>query len=155
MTLISGGGASNRYPSGTPVVFERVSGHRDADATSCPGEALYAQLPDLRARAARYALPASAVTVRAASQKGVAPTAISGGVRFGDGSSPGGVTVGIEYTAAGSAWTPITSTTSGPDGSWATSAVLPASGQVRAVFPATARAAGSSRRRSRSASSPA
>ncbi len=135
VTLISGGGANNRYPAGTPVVFERVSGHRDADATSCPGEALYAQLPDLRARAARYVVPVSTVTVRAASQKGVAPTAISGGVRFGDGSSPGGVTVGVEYTAAGSAWTPITSATSGPDGSWATSAVLPASGQVRAVFP--------------------
>src|SRR4029453_302624 len=27
VTLISGGGESNRYTSGTPVVFERISGH--------------------------------------------------------------------------------------------------------------------------------
>ena len=48
---------SNRYPNGTPVVFQRVSGHRDGNETTCPGEALYAQLPDLRARAARFADP--------------------------------------------------------------------------------------------------
>ena len=45
------GGESNRYPSGTPVPFERISGHRDGDSTSCPGDVLYGQLADLRARA--------------------------------------------------------------------------------------------------------
>jgi hypothetical protein len=50
VTLTSGGGSLNRYRSGTPVTFDRISGHRDADNTSCPGNALYAQLPDLRAR---------------------------------------------------------------------------------------------------------
>ncbi|HEX6715056.1 MAG TPA: N-acetylmuramoyl-L-alanine amidase, partial [Thermoleophilaceae bacterium] len=50
VTLTSGGGSLNRYKSGTPVTFERISGHRDADNTSCPGNALYAQLPDLRGR---------------------------------------------------------------------------------------------------------
>ena len=49
-TLVSGGGETNRWPSGRPVEFERVSGHRDADQTECPGAALYAQLPDLRNR---------------------------------------------------------------------------------------------------------
>ena len=51
MTVTSAGGASNRYRSGTPVTFERISGHRDGDATSCPGDVLYGQLADLRARA--------------------------------------------------------------------------------------------------------
>jgi hypothetical protein len=50
VTVTSAGGASNRYPAGTPVTFERISGHRDGDSTDCPGAALYAQLPDLRAR---------------------------------------------------------------------------------------------------------
>ena len=36
--------------------------------------------------------------------------------------------------AAGSAWTQVTTTTCGGDGSWATSVQLPASGKVRAVF---------------------
>ena len=64
VTLISGGGETNRYPNGTPVIFERISGHRDSNETTCPGDALYAQLPDLRARAARYAVPVSALTVQ-------------------------------------------------------------------------------------------
>jgi hypothetical protein len=50
VTLISGGGSDNRYKSGTAVTLDRISGHRDGDSTSCPGDALYAQLPDLRAR---------------------------------------------------------------------------------------------------------
>jgi N-acetylmuramoyl-L-alanine amidase len=48
--LVSAGGASNRWRYGTAVKFNRVSGHRDADATSCPGNVLYGQLPDLRER---------------------------------------------------------------------------------------------------------
>jgi hypothetical protein len=30
------------------VTFPRIAGHRDGDASECPGNALYAQLPDLR-----------------------------------------------------------------------------------------------------------
>ena len=41
----------------TPVTLQRISGHRDGDATECPGDALYAQLPELRRRAAALAGP--------------------------------------------------------------------------------------------------
>jgi hypothetical protein len=133
-TLISAGGASNRYKTGTPVVFERISGHRDGDQTACPGDALYAQLPDLRARAQRYAIPVSAITVRAASQKGTRPTTISGVLRFADGSSPAGAPLSIEYAGGGSAWTPVATATCGLDGAWSATVALPASGHVRAVF---------------------
>ena len=126
VTLESGGGASNRYPSGTPVTFERVSGHRDGDSTSCPGEALYAQLPALRSRASQFAVTVSAVTVRASTQRGTQPASVSGVLRFADGSSPGGATLGVEYMAAGSAWTQITTTNCAPDGAWSTSVTLPA-----------------------------
>ena len=60
ISIQSAGGSLNRYPSGTPVTFERISGHRDGDETSCPGAALYAQLPALRVAAQRVAPPPSA-----------------------------------------------------------------------------------------------
>jgi hypothetical protein len=49
VSLVSSGGATNRFPSGARPTFERISGHRDADATACPGNGLYAQLEQLRA----------------------------------------------------------------------------------------------------------
>ncbi|WP_053226516.1 N-acetylmuramoyl-L-alanine amidase [Solirubrobacter soli] len=134
VTLQSGGGESNRYPYGELVDFQRISGHRDGCETSCPGEQLYAQLPALRSRAAAFSHPVSAITVKASSQKGAKPTSVSGVLRFADGSSPAGAALGVEYMAAGSAWTQVTTTTCGVDGNWSTSVQLPASGQVRAVF---------------------
>ena len=46
--VTSTGGSLNRYPAGAKVTLERISGHRDGDATACPGDGLYAQLPQLR-----------------------------------------------------------------------------------------------------------
>ncbi|MFI6074530.1 peptidoglycan recognition protein [Actinoplanes sp. NPDC051343] len=45
-TLISGGG--NLYPKGARATFWRISGHRDAGRTDCPGDTLYSQLPLIR-----------------------------------------------------------------------------------------------------------
>ncbi|GLY05662.1 N-acetylmuramoyl-L-alanine amidase [Actinoplanes sp. NBRC 101535] len=42
-------GGSDRYPAGRPALLNRISGHRDTGATECPGNALYAQLPAIRA----------------------------------------------------------------------------------------------------------
>jgi hypothetical protein len=47
-TLVSKG--SEKWPVGTPVALRPVSGHRDGQATSCPGEACYQRLPSLRSR---------------------------------------------------------------------------------------------------------
>ena len=55
--VVSTGGSLNRYPAGTRVTFERISGHRDGDATSCPGDGLYKQLPQLRQMATGGPLP--------------------------------------------------------------------------------------------------
>ncbi|HEV8152847.1 MAG TPA: N-acetylmuramoyl-L-alanine amidase, partial [Solirubrobacteraceae bacterium] len=59
VTLESGGGSQNRFRYKAQVNFNRVSGHRDGDTTSCPGNALYAQLPEVRRRAAGLAGPAA------------------------------------------------------------------------------------------------
>ena len=50
VTVTSAGGESNRFGAGAQVTLNRISGHRDGNNTSCPGAALYAQLPDLRRR---------------------------------------------------------------------------------------------------------
>ncbi len=47
-TLISAGGPYTGYAQGTVVTFKTISGHRDADYTSCPGQAAYDQLGSIR-----------------------------------------------------------------------------------------------------------
>jgi hypothetical protein len=46
-----------RYPPGTAVTLNAISGHRDTYQTSCPGSTLYAQLPAIRRSVGRTGLP--------------------------------------------------------------------------------------------------
>jgi N-acetylmuramoyl-L-alanine amidase len=136
LTVTSAGGPSNRYGSGASVTFERISGHRDGNATSCPGEVLYGQLVDLRAAAGGFAGPVAGLTVFASRRvRGVRPIDVSGSLLFPDGSSPAGAVLDVEYQSGGSAWTRVASAPCGVDGSWHATVTLPASGSVRAVFP--------------------
>ncbi|MEV4282338.1 N-acetylmuramoyl-L-alanine amidase [Actinoplanes xinjiangensis] len=45
------GVANDKLAKGAQITVPRLSGHRDADATVCPGANLYARLADIRARA--------------------------------------------------------------------------------------------------------
>ena len=49
VTLLSQGGGTARFRAGKSATFVRISGHRDAGLTACPGRNLYAQLPVIRA----------------------------------------------------------------------------------------------------------
>lgn len=49
--LVSSNGGS-RYPEGTAVTLNVISGHRDVYETTCPGQALYDDLPWIRRTAA-------------------------------------------------------------------------------------------------------
>ncbi|MGW0926634.1 peptidoglycan recognition protein family protein [Streptomyces sp. NPDC002755] len=49
---LTAGKANGKFALGQSAVFNRISGHRDAYATECPGTVLYNQLPTLRAWAA-------------------------------------------------------------------------------------------------------
>jgi hypothetical protein len=140
ITVTSAGGPSNRYPAGTPVTFERVSGHRDGNATSCPGDVLYTQLADLRVRGAQYAGPLSGITLKASSTRlrGVTSATLSGTLRFADGSPAGGAQVDVLYATAGSAYSPIATARCAADGQWSTTVDLPHSGALRARFPGDA-----------------
>ncbi|MGZ4257703.1 MAG: peptidoglycan recognition protein family protein [Gaiellaceae bacterium] len=46
-----------RYPAGTTVTLNAISGHRDTGPTSCPGANLYAELPAIRQEVAATGLP--------------------------------------------------------------------------------------------------
>ena len=140
VTVTSAGGESSRFRTGAAVTFARISGHRDGNATACPGDVLYGQLADLRVRAARYAGTPAGVTVRAASTRlrGSVTARLSGAVRFPDGSSAAGAPVDILYATAGGAFSPVTSARCAADGRWSTTIDLPQSGTVRARFPGDA-----------------
>ena len=49
---MTGGGATSRYQPGTTLTLDAISGHRRVVPTACPGDALYAYLPQVRQRAA-------------------------------------------------------------------------------------------------------
>jgi hypothetical protein len=49
-TLVSVGSPDGGYPAGKVLRLARIAGHRNAFPTDCPGDALFAQLPDLRER---------------------------------------------------------------------------------------------------------
>ena len=139
VTVISAGGAANRYPTGTPVTFERISGHRDGNHTACPGDVLYTQLAALRTAAAQFAGPTAGLSLYAAREiRGLKPVDVSGYLRFPDGSPSAGAAIGVEFLpsalGAEAAWAPLGSAVCDGTGSWHATVAFPVSGQVRAVF---------------------
>jgi hypothetical protein len=143
VSVVSAGGDSNRYAAGQTVTFERISGHRDGNATACPGAQLYAQLGRIRelaaGRAPAAAPPASDGVPAALSLQPVAPVVPFGepirvGGRLIDlaGGGVRGRKVKVEIgTTKG--WLAMTSTTTGPDGSWSAEFPATRSWDVRAI----------------------
>jgi hypothetical protein len=133
VVVTSAGGETNRYPSGTAVTFQRINGHRDGNSTSCPGDALYAQLDAIRGLATQYA--GTGLTVVAPREiRGLKPVALSGFLRFQDNSSAAGLTIALEFATPDAYWEPLGTTVTAADGSWRTTVEFPQSGRVRAVF---------------------
>jgi len=69
--LTAGVYAGSRFPAGSRVTFNTISGHRDADFTDCPGNSAYAMLPTFRTMVAAR-LPRSAIASRYAALGGPA-----------------------------------------------------------------------------------
>ena len=138
LTIVSGGGSLNRYPSGTPVAMQRVSGHRDGDKTECPGGALYAQLPELRRRAAGLAGP-----IVARGHLSLQPSAdaidygadavFTGTVIRADSTAGAGEAVALQKRGAGGAWVTVGRTTALVDGSWVVRVPWRRGGDVRVL----------------------
>ncbi len=55
--LRSTGSTGGKYPSGRRVKFRRISSHRDAGYTACPGRYLYAKVPSIRTATYSIGLP--------------------------------------------------------------------------------------------------
>ena len=138
VALTSGGGSSNRYPSGTEVPISRVAGHRDGDATTCPGEALYAQLPRLRELVGNVAPRQPRTKIEAS----VTPTLltfgaearVTGRVRLLQGGPVAGVPVEIQKFER-AAWGTVATTTAASDGTFSAAVTPRASRPLRARFP--------------------
>ncbi|HEY8584368.1 MAG TPA: peptidoglycan recognition protein [Capillimicrobium sp.] len=139
--VVSAGGESNKYPSGRTVTFERISGHRDGDATSCPGAALYAQLPELRRRAAEQAFPVDdepaavggQLTVAAAATKVVADTPVDVSGTFADdaGTPRVGAEIAIQQQGA-KRWRTLATALTDASGSYVAPVTVRSSGRLRA-----------------------
>ena len=54
------GASYSRFPAGTRVSLPRIAGHRDADTTECPGNALYGELRSVRSGALKRGGPPTA-----------------------------------------------------------------------------------------------
>jgi hypothetical protein len=139
VVLPSGGGSTNRFPAGAPVTFNRISGHRDGDATSCPGDVLYAQLPALRTRATALAGPIAAgppaqvtLSVAAPAIPYGQPAAFAGTVTVPGGGASAGELVDVQKRGTTGAWVTLARVAAGPDGTWAASVPWKRSGEVRA-----------------------
>ena len=145
VTLRSAGGASNRYAGGTMHTFERISGHRDGNETSCPGAQLFAQLPRIRdmaaGRAPTIVPPATQgtkLTLGAARSALAFPEAaqLTGRMVGGDGAPVPNTPVKIQVlTARG--FKAVSTVTTGADGGFATTLPTSRNRSVRALYNGT------------------
>jgi hypothetical protein len=137
LIVSSGGGDLNRYPAGAPVTLQRISGHRDGDATSCPGDAGYSQLPELRRRAAALSGPVVArgqvtLAAAAASVSYGSDAVLTGSVIRPDSTAGAGEAVAVQKRGANGAWVTVGRTSAADDGSWTVRLPWRRGGAVRA-----------------------
>ena len=148
VTVTSRGGETNRYAAGTAVVLNRISGHRDGDKTECPGNALYAQIPEIRTRAseAQRALggpkPAAtrpAVTLVASAARVALPAQadVSGTLAGPDGAPVADAQVSLQITSPSGRWVTVAKATSGEDGTFAASVPVRRNTRIRARYAAS------------------
>jgi 5-hydroxyisourate hydrolase-like protein (transthyretin family) len=129
------------------VTFQRVSGHRDADKTSCPGSALYAQIPTIRARAIAQDYPIADTTGTAGTvgvdQLSIAAAAtqvaaytqvqVNGALRDVDGGPISGVEVRIQKLGA-TRWSTAARATTNADGSFTAPVIVRQTAKLRAYY---------------------
>jgi len=142
VTLTSAGGPERRYPAGSRVTLERVSGHRDTGKTACPGEALYDQLDDIRALVeSGSAFPTFSARVTAALAEErldygeVVP--VSGALAGPDGNPLAGQPVEVQVNSD-DVWRTARRATTGADGGYLTDLKPAKRMYVRVRYPGSA-----------------
>ena len=140
--VTSAGGSTNRWPAGTSVTLNRISGHRDGNKTECPGAALYAQLPELRQLVGDVqpdGAPAKSSTrLRLVADPGLVEVpgsaTVSGRLQTAGGDPVPDQPVAIQALRGGS-WRPFAEATTDRSGAFRSSPFAPTAREVlRAVF---------------------
>jgi hypothetical protein len=91
------GAVYSRFPAHTPVSLPRVAGHRDADSTDCPGDALYVELQAVRRASIRLVGLSGRVTIRLqVPEVAGAPTLLAGSLRLPGGAPLPGAPIEIQ-----------------------------------------------------------
>jgi N-acetylmuramoyl-L-alanine amidase-like protein len=136
VTVPSGGGVFTQFRKGTPVTLNHISGHRDADSTVCPGNALYAQLPALRSMVAQLEGPVSSLSFTASATRVAVgqPVAFSGQLVPAAGVAlPPGATVEIQDALASNGRM-LTTVPLAPDGTFSATFPMTRSDVLQARF---------------------
>jgi len=126
------GAPYSRYRAGARVRLNRVSGHRDADATSCPGNGTYRQLPRLRQSVQRLAGTLSSLTLDL--RQTTAGSVTVGGVLTAVGAPIGGAPIEVQQRSTTRGPHTIAIATTNLDGTWSISAPLATNALLRAVY---------------------
>jgi hypothetical protein len=115
--------------------FQRISGHRDANATACPGSALYAQLPALRRAVAAGGGVATGLSLAGPARVRV-PDAVALTGRLTDpaGAPLGGRAVAVDTRLAAGGWAQLGEVATAADGTWSFSVPTTRSATFRARF---------------------
>ncbi len=147
VTLTSAGGSASRYPAGSQATLERVSGHRDTGKTSCPGDALYDQLDEIRAMVGSGGplTTASARLTAALADQRVdygEPVPVNGTLAGPDGSPLAGQVVEVQVNSD-NVWRTSRRVTTGADGVFATDLKPAKRMYVRVRYPGNADVRGS------------
>jgi hypothetical protein len=138
------GAGYSRFPGGADVSLPHIAGHRDADTTDCPGDALYGQLPSVRSRAERLARhPARATLALAGPAAPVTTPVLTGGLTFLDGTPIAGAPIAIQQRSVSHRGelvleVPLGQTVTDAQGSWSLTATGPSPGPstwLRALCP--------------------
>ena len=138
-TMQSAGGATNNFPAGATARVDRVIGHRDTNATACPGAALYAQIPQLRQMVAGVQPQgvATSVTATVDAPRATIDYGDSVGVRGSltrvDGAPAAGSQVLVQARVGG-AWRTSSTPSTGADGSFAATVEPKLTRQLRVRF---------------------
>jgi hypothetical protein len=130
--VTSGGAPYSRYRAGTPVRLDRISGHRDADSTTCPGAGMYRQLPRLRQRVRTLTDSVGALSFRTLA---TSPGALTvGGVLTAGGAAIAGAAVDVEQRSTTRGPTTLATATTDQTGTWSATIALPGNAPLRAVY---------------------
>jgi uncharacterized protein with LGFP repeats len=125
------GAPYSRYRAGAQVQLNRIAGHRDADSTTCPGSALYRQLPRLRQRVRDLAPSVSSLTATATpAAPGIASVT---GALTADGAPIAGADVELQQRTAQGLKT-IGVATTAPDGTWTATGPVATNASMRALY---------------------